>query len=178
MSAAVLTHLEGPKRRCGRPRKIIDQQVVDCLGTMKDQDVANRFGRSLKWVRKARQRLGIAAYTGDQLILQRDQNPDIIDQLGKVSDRSLAARFGGSHWVYKSMRESRGILPWNHERATEEAKLWDQNREAAIALLGKVSDNELARRFGGLQCRYTYLRNKLGIAVFDPKAPSPDIAEP
>ncbi|MPQ69360.1 hypothetical protein [Pseudomonas sp. MWU12-2323] len=149
----------------GRPRKPIDQAIVDCFGTMKDQDVATKFGRALKWVRKTRQNLGIDAYAGDQLLPQLEQNAEVLEMLGKASDRSLAKQYGGSHWVYRTLREERGILPYGHERRAAEAELWEKNRDAATALLGKVSDNELGRRFGGLQCRYSYLRHKAGIPV-------------
>jgi hypothetical protein len=162
---------QGPARaKGGRPRKTIDPEIIKCLGTAKDQDIASQFGRTLKWVRKTRQKLSIPAYSGDQLIPVLEQNDELVELLGKVSDRSLAARFGGSNHVYRMMREARGILPWNHDRATAEASLWETNREAAMALLGKVADTELARRFGGFQCRYGYLRNRAGIPPFDPKA--------
>lgn len=85
------TPLKKEDRRC----KPIDPAVVQCLGTMKDQDVADKFGRKLKWVRKARQRLGISAYTGGLISPKLMKDAEVMNLLGKWSDRLLAEHFGG-----------------------------------------------------------------------------------
>lgn len=150
----------------GRPRLAIDPAIRDAFGTAPDQDIADRFGRSLKWVRKHRQRLKIACYSGNKITPKLAQNDEVMALLGKVSDRSLAGRFGGSHHVYRTLRDERGIPPWNHEHAEAEAELWESNRPEAVSLLGKLPDIELARRYGGYQSRYSYLRKKAGIAPY------------
>lgn len=143
----------------------------DSMGKMKDKDVAANLGRSLQWVRKKRTRLGIPAYAPELLRDQLAKNTEVLALLGKVSDRSLAAQFGGTHPLYRILREERGIPIFNDEKAKADAELWEKNREEATSLLGKVPDIELARRFGGFQCRYTYLRNKAGIPPFRPNRP-------
>ncbi|MCF5371242.1 hypothetical protein [Pseudomonas syringae] len=159
MSPTPLTKVD---RRC----KPIDPAVVQCFGKMKDQDVADKFGRKLKWVRKARQKLGIAAYTCGLISPKLMKDEEVMSLLGKWSDRLLAERFGGSATLYSKLRERFGILPYEHERASAIADLWEINREAAMALLGKLSDSDLAHRFGGLPCRYKYLREKAGIPKY------------
>jgi hypothetical protein len=153
-------------------RSAADSELLASLGKMPDTEIASKFNRTLKWVRKARAKLGIERYSPEQIGAQLEKNSEVIELLGKEPDRRLAARFGGSPSLYRQMRNRRNIPVYDNERLDAEAERWERNRAEAMALLGKVPDIELSRRFGGFQCRYTYLRNKAGIPPYDPKAVS------
>lgn len=155
-----------PASKPDKRHRVIDQDILDAFGTAPDQQIADRFGTTCNWVRKNRQRLKIDPYKGNQITPVLEQNPDVLALLGKESDRSLAKRFGGSFQLYRQLRAARGIPRFNDEQAQADSALWEMNRAEATALLGKVPDSELARRFGGFQCRYGYLRKKAGIPPF------------
>lgn len=154
--------------------------LIESLGTMPDQEVATKFGRALKWVRKERAKRKIPKYTGSLVIPKLEANAELIGLLGTCSDRSLGARFGTSGATIRILRERHGIDMYRGEELKDEKEKWEQHRDEAMALLGKVPDTELARRFGGFVCRYSYLRRKAGIPAFcrrnrvsDPACPSP-----
>ena len=140
--------------------------LIESLGTMPDQEVATKFGRALKWVRKERAKRKIPKYTGSLVTPKLEQNAEVLALLGTCSDRSLGARFGTTGATIRALRESKGIALYRGEEARANKEKWEQHRDEAIALLGKVPDIELARRFGGYQCRYSYLRRKAGIPAF------------
>ncbi|MEX6780187.1 hypothetical protein [Pseudomonas aeruginosa] len=153
--------------------------LIESLGTMPDQEVATKFGRALKWVRKERAKRKIPKYTGLLLTSKLEGNAELLALLGTCSDRSLGARFGTSGPTIRALRERHGIAVFRGEEVRANKEMWEQHRDEAMALLGKVPDIELARRFGGYQCRYSYLRKKAGIPAFnlgnhlsDPVCPS------
>jgi hypothetical protein len=141
--------------------------LIESLGTMPDQEVATKFGRALKWVRKERAKRKIPKYTGSLVTPKLEQNAEVLALLGTCSDRSLGARFGTTGATIRALRESKGIALYRGEEAKSNKENWELHRDEAISLLGKVSDTELARRFGGHPCRYTYLRNKAGIPALN-----------
>lgn len=165
--------IKAEREAMGKPKsphwQPVPEGLVECFGRMTDQEVADRFGKALVWVRKLRNKMQIRAYDPG-LELQKallEKHPQIRELLGTVSDRSLAKQFGGTPYTYRMMREQTGIEPYN-KTDDEEAALWRAQRHEAEALLGKVSDTELSRRYGGHPCRYAYLRNKAGIAAYTP----------
>lgn len=147
----------------------LDPGLLESLGTMPDQEVATKFGRTLKWVRKERAKRAIPKFTGSHVIPKLEKNAELLALLGKCSDRSLGARFGCTGKTISSLRERLGIPQYRHDEVSANKEQWDKHRDEAIALLGKVSDSELARRFGGFQCRYSYLRNQAGIPALYPR---------
>lgn len=145
--------------------------LIESLGKMPDQEVATKFGRALKWVRKERAKRKIPKYTGSLVTPKLEANAELMALLGTCSDRSLGARFGTSGATIRALRERHGIAMYRSEELTEGKVKWEKHRDEAMALLGKVPDIELARRFGGFQCRYSYLRRKAGIPAFDRRNP-------
>ncbi|MFG8752151.1 hypothetical protein ACEPU1_27990 [Pseudomonas aeruginosa] len=141
--------------------------LIESLGTMPDQEVATKFGRALKWVRKERAKRKIPKYTGSLVTPKLEGDAELLALLGTCSDRSLGARFGTTGATIRALRESKGIALHRGDEARANKEKWEQHRDEAIALLGKVPDIELARRFGGYQCRYSYLRRKAGIPAFN-----------
>lgn len=141
--------------------------LIESLGTMPDQEVATKFGRTLKWVRKERAKRKIPKYTGSLVTAKLEGNAELRALLGTCSDRSLGARFGTSGHTIRVLRERHGIAMFREDEITTNKQSWSESRAEAIALLGKVGDAELARRFGGHPCRYTYLRNKAGIPALN-----------
>lgn len=164
--------------------KVSDQQLVDqfggfvtyceavgdALGTCTDKDVAHRFGLTATWVRRHRLQLGIPGYAADRVTPTQDQLEEVVALLGKVSDRSLIARFGGYATYYSALRAELKIPILNHERLQAEAERWALNKPEALALLGKLSDSELSRRYGGVPARYAYHRKKAGIPRYSRRA--------
>lgn len=157
----------------GAHRRAIPARLYKALGKATDVAVASQFGKTAKWVRKLRTKLGIPAFIPYRPTAEAEAaiktNPEIIALLGTVSDRELMKRYGGGNYLYRSMREERGIPAFNAVDPMEKQR-WESQRQEAIALLGKVSDSELSRRYGGVPARYTYFRNQRNIPPYNPKA--------
>lgn len=93
-----------------RKRSVIEQELIDSLGKMKDEDVAAKFGRTYSWVRKERKKRGIPGFKFESI-------PGLIESLGTMHDYSVAEKFGvSSKWVEK-MRSERGIPIFNPKKA-------------------------------------------------------------
>jgi hypothetical protein len=89
-----------------RKRRVIEQELIDSLGKMKDEDVAAKFGRTHSWVRKERKKRGIPGFKFESI-------PGLIESLGTMHDYAVAEKFGvSSNWVQKT-RSERGIPIFN-----------------------------------------------------------------
>lgn len=95
-----------------RKRKVIEQELIDALGTMKDMELAVKFGRSFIWVKKERIKRGIPSYKISSI-------PGLIESLGTMHDYELAQKYEVScEWV-KAARRKRGIAIFSRKPAVE-----------------------------------------------------------
>lgn len=142
---------------------------IAALGTMTDKDVAAKFGYSEGHVCLERSRRGIAAHGRQD---PRTSDKEFMSLLGVIPDDELAYRYGCSVNTVRRLRKAH--TPKVKKTTAEVAAEWQaKHLSEVIPLLGKMPDVELAKRYGGLSSRYSYLRKKHGIAAFQPEKSGP-----
>ena len=142
----------------------------DCkLGRMKDRTLARLVGTTQHRIRQRRLMFGIAAYTVDQVI------EPFRDLLGVESDPAIAARCGVSVSSVTTYRESQGIPP--RPRPTPRKQRIPANHPVRPykALLGLVTDQDIAKLSGATVATVKALREAFG---FGPAAPLPEPPKP
>jgi hypothetical protein len=138
----------------------VTPELLAALGSAPDEELARRFGTYPAAIRKARRERSIA-------VLPRRANitwtPELVGRLGTEPDGKIAKELGVSETLVSKARKARGIARYKRYDLPEEA----------YALLGKVSDPEMAKRFGGHSIRYFRLRKALGIPPDAPPCEEP-----
>ena len=108
-------------------------EEVRLLGTMPDEELARKLGRSLQAIRHRRNKLGIANFTTEQNKWTAEED----SWLGKFTDREVAERIGCHPGTVGDRRRQLGIPALDPNRWTkEEEKL----------LLEKVPIKELVKK--------------------------------
>ncbi|MGG2621694.1 hypothetical protein [Pseudomonas aeruginosa] len=97
-----------------RTRRRIDPAIVEAFGKMKDQDVADKFGLALRWVKKERTKLGIPGFKTGAI-------PGLVETLGTMPDLAVAAKFGISYSSVREERRKRGIRSFKSKRSSQNA---------------------------------------------------------
>ncbi|UXL41043.1 hypothetical protein N7D90_24605 (plasmid) [Pseudomonas fragi] len=142
----------------------------DCkLGRIKDQTLARLVGISKNRIRARRLMLGIAAYTVDQAI------EPFRDLLGVESDPVIAARCGVSVSSVTTYRESLGIAPLARPTPRKQRIPANHPVRPYKALLGLVSDQDIAKLSDVPVATVKSLREAFG---FEPAAPLPELPRP
>lgn len=98
----------------GRTKRRIDPAIVEAFGKMKDQDVADKFGLALKWVKRERTKLGIPSFKTGAI-------PGLVETLGTMPDLAVAAKFGISYSSVRVERRKRGIRSFKRKRSSQNA---------------------------------------------------------
>ncbi len=142
-------------------------ELIAALGTMADEEVAAQFGCKYSYVLRERKKRGIPALCR---MSQLETNEEFLSLVGKIPDHSLAYKFGCSLGWIGRYRKSKSIPPFHKNQASAGAAWQAENLAQVLPLLGTVPDSELARQFGGHGSRYTRLRNKRGIAPYQPES--------
>jgi hypothetical protein len=137
------------------------------LGVLPDVEVAVKAGLSSQAVAAERRRRGIGPARPRRKPIE--WTDEMIELLGTDSDNAVAARLGVGRGSVAYKRHQLGIPPANpppHEKAT--GHRW---RPEELALLGKISDSELARFVGLTPSSISRKRQRLGIAPLQPTQP-------
>lgn len=155
---------------------VVDWKIVglprwyDCkLGRIKDQPLAKLVGISKNRIRARRLMLGIAAYTVDQAI------EPFRNLLGVESDPVIAARCGVSVASVKTYRDSLGIAPMARPTPRKQRIPANHPVRPYKALLGLVSDLDIAKLSGVPVATVKALREAFG---FGPVVPLPEPPKP
>lgn len=127
----------------------LDPKLLECLGTMEDGDVGEKFGMSRKAICNLRNKHGIQAFD------PTTENELMLTLLGTQKDECLARRFGKSPKAVARLRAKFGIPRYVLENDSE-----------ILKALGKISDAEVARRFGCSTVSVATLRAKHDISRF------------
>lgn len=155
------------ERTPARPRLAWPKKLAALLGRIPDKDLARRAGVAESTVATERQRRGIEA-----CYAKRDPirwTPEMIERLGTASDREVAEELRIPRGCVRLKRTVLGIPPFfptpAHVRPLT-AKWTPKN----LALLGKVTDKELARRMKVSYTTVNVKRRQLGIPPYRPPA--------
>ncbi len=164
VSPPAIANLE---RTPARPRLVWPKKLVALLGQIPDQELARRAGVGVDTVATERQRRGIEA-----CYAKRDPirwTPEMIERLGTASDREVAEELRIPRSCVRRKRTLLGIPPFFPTQAHVRPRTAKWTRKN-LALLGKVTDKELARR---MKVSYTTVngkRRQLGIPPYRPPA--------
>lgn len=170
----------GARKRRVAPRQsrlalVWTEAMLADLGRMRDPDFARRHRVSSPAVCKKRQSLGIPPYRPPAAsawtaamrqaagLAKHDvppeppwRHPAIRARLGTAPDGRLAHQWKTKHRLVTAWRTEAGIPPISRRRWTKRL----------IALLGRISDTDLARQIGLNSETVRYHRQKRGIPVF------------
>ena len=151
------------------------QELIDALGTMPDADIASKFECPISFVIGLRRSHGIKTGTH---IKKLASNEEFLSSLGKMKDDDIALKFRCSVNYVRKARKSKSV-PSKHEHSVTVGAAWQAKYlQEVLPLLGKISDAELARRYGGLNSRYRHLRLKRGIPALQSESHDPAIKPP
>lgn len=131
-------------------------EAVALLGQVSDYEIARRFGLNAKTVFRRRRQLGIPACTA----MGRAWSAKEIALVGREPDNVVAERAARTVRAAKAKRLRLGLpsaLPIDRQR---NRRRWS---EMEIALLGVVSDLEVARRLQIARGTVIGMRIRLGI---------------
>lgn len=139
--------------------------MVRRLGKEADATVARRFGLSRTVVAHERRRRGIAP--SDPRRKPFVWTRRALALLGTLSDRDVGAELGVTHGTVGTKRRVLGIAPFHPPPHLKFVKVWRRREEA---LLGTMSDRELAERLRCSTPAVSQRRRELGIPAFRPQA--------
>jgi hypothetical protein len=151
------------------------QELIDALGKMPDADIASKFECPISSVIALRRSHGIRSGT---YIKQLAFNEEFLSSLGKIKDEDIALKFRCSVTYVRKARNSKSVPPKHDYSVTVSAAWQAKYLQEVLPLLGKISDAELARRYGGLNSRYRHLRLKRGIPAHQSEVHDPAIKPP
>jgi hypothetical protein len=139
---------------------VVHDFVASQLGKRPDRELSSIFGISVYYLKKLRIQLRIPSY-------EESYPKEMIDLLGKVKDREICQRFSVSATSVFRLRVKYGIQSFRgNSKHTVDAgvkllhKPWTPED---IALLGQVTDAELARKMGIAVDCVSSKRRDLGI---------------
>ena len=128
------------------------------LGTIPDSAVSWKLGLCISTVLRKRQELGIA---GTRPCKKIKWTPELVSMLGKAPDTEVA-RVGNMNFLtVRKKRISLGIRCY-----ARKTKVWHYWTKKEIALLGTMSDGDVALRIGQKKASVAWKRGKLGIPPF------------
>lgn len=130
------------------------QDVLPSLGKQTDADIARKHGLTARQVGYLRKSLNIDPVCKSRWL------GEVSKQIGVVPDAVLAEKIGVSESAVQQKRKSREL---KHER-------WGMPPEAR-ALLGKITDAEMAARFGRHTDTVRLWRTKAGIPALRERRP-------
>lgn len=139
-------------------------ELVKLLGKVPDRVVAKKTGLHLRTVGEERRRRGIPPSWAWQPKVE--WTPEKIAVLGTCSDGDAAQILGISRTTVAMKRKRLGIPPYHPPRPYLRRPDCIQWRPAHLALLGKVSDHEAARRLRISLTTVRLKRVELGIQPF------------
>lgn len=129
------------------------------LGKIPDRELARLAGISVEMVAKERKRHGIAAFRPPREPIE--WTPKMIRRLGTASDAAVARKLGIHFSSVSYKRQRLGILPFRPKgRPSPHAHDW---KPRELALLGKMSDTEVAGKLGISTGTVAKKRAQLGI---------------
>lgn len=156
------------RRTSGAWRFEWTEDLVALLGVLPDAAVGAKAGLDRQAVAAERRRRGIPPARPRRPPIE--WTDDMIALLGADSDAAVARALGISRGSVAGKRGRLGIPPFNPAPHDQHRGFPWQPED--LALLGKVSDGELARTLGLARTSVTNKRQKLGIPPFQP-APRP-----
>jgi len=181
MGEPKLSHRRARKVRAGKPpgKKLVPvrrepggrrvawaPELLALLGRMADLKVANLAGVDIQTVVRERRRRGIASFLPHW---RHDWTAEEIALLGTASDSEVGAAVGVSRVVVRRKRHLLGI-PSFHPRPHEPVGGLSWGPED-LALLGTMTDREVARRLGISIAAVNHKRRLLKIPAFRPATP-------
>lgn len=137
-------------------RSEFPQAAIALIGTMTDTDLANQLGVRVSTVQARRSKLGIARFKPSKPDVAFELPQEIIDQLGKVPDSQISHITGKTIIAIGQYRNRLGIQRYQRTGFV----LPDEDH----ALLGVISDTDLAAKHNVSKGTIGRLRSKAGIA--------------
>lgn len=144
---------------CERTQAVLPDVCREQLGTKPDTELAREFGFSATFIRNERNAAGIKPFRTSAAFKWTQK---AIAQLGKIADSDLAIKLGVSVQFVAAKRCSLGIPAKRRPHKID----WQDPK--VIKLLGTVSDQELARKWGVTSGAVSDARRRRGIASFQP----------
>lgn len=144
---------EKPLPKKSRVQRIDEQYpgLKEKLGTASDENLAQEFKLASKTIRHYRRSLGVERFGANVM------PTEALDLLGSMPDNKLGERYGVSAQV---------VSRWRAENDVSAYKKSDAYRAQIIPLLGKRSDNSIAKDFGIHPSSVHALRSKFKIPPF------------
>lgn len=139
------------------------KEVVELLGTISDQEVANRIGLTDSAVNIKRRTLGIPAFGKSTSENKYRWSKKELAMLGKLTDAQVARETGLTSGVVAAKRRILGRPIAGGK--TSRRRNWTKNE---LSKLGKISDIAFSKQFGINRRQVREKRYELGIAAFQP----------
>jgi len=139
------------------------QKLVARLGKLPDGEIARLAGISTEAVATERKRRGIKAFRPP--IEPIEWTPKMIRRLGTASDTIVAKKLGIHSSSVRYKRQLLGIPPFHPKRRHAGTHEWTPQK---LALLGTMSDAEVAEELGIHKATVSTKRKQLGIAASRP----------
>lgn len=149
---------EGVARAPQAHPKWLTPEIIGRLGKETDRSIAEDAGVAATGVLMQRRRLGIPPYDMSSWC-----TPEITVLLGTMQDKKVAAIANVSHLVVGEMRYKLGI-PSCASRKRGSRPDWVTSE--VVAMMGKISDAEIAKSTGRCTASVSRARSSLGIPSF------------
>jgi hypothetical protein len=128
----------------------------ELLGTKSDRQLAKDYNISQATVFRLRAQYGIPPYCK-----VKDIPKECLDSLGKIPDSTLSKTYNISEYYLKKARKELGIGEAKRSYKRKVTLTKDQ-----VALLGTMSDQQVADKLGLIKSMVTRRRRELGIPPF------------
>jgi hypothetical protein len=149
------------------PRRVRwSPRLLALLGRVSDKEAARRAGVSLHAVKNERLRRGIAPCRNPRPVIVWTQ--EMLRRLGTDTDRAVAAAIGVDQRSVTRKRLLLKIPAFVYRGAPRPEPRWTLR---ALALLGRASDQDVARRLGMSVTAVNWKRRRLGIKSYQPPRP-------
>lgn len=160
------------------------EEMRSMLGKKTDGEIAELLGIARVTVQTERYKLGIKKYCNpDAIRIQHDE--ELIAVLGKIPDSECAQKFGYSNSRVTHFRQKLGIKAYKGPRKPRQSRGVEQKPrkphkpqdsirprkkkeypEELINMIGKVYDEEVAKKFGYSTAGIALIRKNKGIPTF------------
>ena len=141
------------------------KQMLNMLGEVPDGRLAREYGISHNVVKLKRIEQGIFPFGKTEMDPVPEFPDEVIELIGKVPDKRIADQYSVSRNAIRLYRTIHKIELAEYIQPTEHE--WT---ESQLALLGTMSDGNVARKIGIPREQVHHKRRTLGIAAFDRKA--------
>ena len=143
------------------------KSLLDLLGKVPDQALAEKAGVHVQTVALERHRRGIAPYRPRRQSIEWTE--EMVSQLGTSSDRAVAQHLGIDHRSVYRKRRLLGIPAFGTVPHEQNRYSWSPQE---IRLLGTAPDRVIAERLGLSHATVQFKRSRLGIAPYqEPSKP-------